>query len=295
MDKTDLAYLPAHQALDMFRAKTLSPVEHMQALIDRAAEVEPKVNALPMTYHDQAMDAAKKAEAKYAAGKRTRTLEGLAVGIKDESTIKGMPTTFGSLSMKDNIGEVTLARERKDHQGGWDRSRPHRDAGVFLHGDDAYETMGCYAQSVEPVADARWIIWWAQRLRLLPGRRRWRPDLISVVLSAFHLRPAACSGSNPRLGRNPADSPFNLDQYAVDGPLARTAKDMVLLQNVMSGPHKDDMVSIRPKLRISSEVKSLEGWKIAYSPQSGILRSQRRSPRQHRGRPRRLPRSGGDR
>ena len=64
MDKTDLAYLPAHQALDMFRAKTLSPVEHMQALIDRAAEVEPKVNALPMTYHDQAMDAAKKAEAK---------------------------------------------------------------------------------------------------------------------------------------------------------------------------------------------------------------------------------------
>ena len=67
MDKTDIAYLPAHQALEMFRAKTLSPVEHMQAMIDRAAEVEPKVNALPMTYHDQAMDAAKKAEAKYTS------------------------------------------------------------------------------------------------------------------------------------------------------------------------------------------------------------------------------------
>ncbi|MEO1611052.1 MAG: amidase family protein, partial [Pseudomonadota bacterium] len=61
-----------------------------------------------------------------------------------------------------------------------------------------------------------------------------------------------------------------LDQYAVDGPLARTAGDMILLQNVMSGPHRDDMVSIRPKLRISSEVKSLAGWKIAYSADLGF-------------------------
>ncbi len=76
MDKTDLAYLPAHQALDMFRAKTLSPVEHMEAMIGRAAEVEPKVNTLPMTYYDHAMGAARKAEAKYAAGKRTRRLRG---------------------------------------------------------------------------------------------------------------------------------------------------------------------------------------------------------------------------
>ena len=35
------------------------------------------------------MDLAKKAEAKYAKGARTGALEGLAVGIKDESYIKG--------------------------------------------------------------------------------------------------------------------------------------------------------------------------------------------------------------
>ncbi|MEO1613359.1 MAG: amidase family protein, partial [Pseudomonadota bacterium] len=107
MDQTDLAYLPAQETLEMFRAKTLSPVEHMAAVIARAEETEPKVNALPMTFFDEAMAAARKAEAKYAAGKRTRPLEGLAVGIKDESMIRGQRTTYGSLSMKDNIPDVT--------------------------------------------------------------------------------------------------------------------------------------------------------------------------------------------
>lgn len=49
MGKTDLAHLPAHRALEMFRHGPLSPVEHLEAMIDRAADVEPKVNALTET------------------------------------------------------------------------------------------------------------------------------------------------------------------------------------------------------------------------------------------------------
>ncbi len=269
MDKTDLAYLPAHQALDMFRAKTLSPVEHMQALIDRAAEVEPKVNALPMTYHDQAMDAAKKAEAKYAAGKRTRTLEGLAVGIKDESTIKGMPTTFGSLSMKDNIGEVTSpVNEKIIKAGGIVHARtatPEFSCTVMTHTKLWGVTRNPWNLSLTPGGSSG-----GSAASLASGTSALATG--SDIGGSIRVPSSTCGlfGIKPTFGRNPADSPFNLDQYAVDGPLARTAKDMVLLQNVMSGPHKDDMVSIRPKLRISSEVKSLEGWKIAYSPNLGF-------------------------
>ncbi len=269
MDKTDIAYLPAHQALEMFRAKTLSPVEHMQAMIDRAAEVEPKVNALPMTYHDQAMDAAKKAEAKYAAGKRTRTLEGLAVGIKDESTIKGMPTTFGSLSMKDNIGEVTSPVNEKILK-----------AGGIVHARTATPEFSCTVTTHTRLWGVTRNPW---NLSLTPGGSSGGSAASlasgtsalatgSDIGGSIRIPSSTCGlfGIKPTFGRNPADSPFNLDQYAVDGPLARTAKDMVLLQNVMSGPHKGDMVSIRPKLRITDVVKSLEGWKIAYSPNLGF-------------------------
>ena len=269
MDKTDLAYLPAHQALEMFRDGALSPVEHMQAIIDRAAEAEPKVNALPMTYFDQAMDAAKRAEAKYAGGKRTRPLEGLAVGIKDESMIKGMPTTNGSLSMKDNIAEVTS---------------PVNDmilkAGGIVHARTATPEFSCTVTTHTKLWGVTRNPW---NLSLTPGGSSGGSAASlasgtsalctgSDIGGSIRIPSSTCGlyGLKPTFGRNPADSPFNLDQYAVDGPLARTAKDMVLLQNVMSGPHRDDMVSIRPKLRISSEVKSLKGWKIAYSPDLGF-------------------------
>ena len=103
----DLCYMPAHEALRQFKAKTLSPVELMQATIARAESLKDTVNALTYTHFDEAMDLARKAEAKYAKGGPTRALEGLPVGIKDESEIKGKPTSSGSLIMKDYVGETT--------------------------------------------------------------------------------------------------------------------------------------------------------------------------------------------
>lgn len=270
MDSLDLAYLPAHKALEMFRARTLSPVEHLQAMIDRAAETEPKVNSLPMTYYDRAMDEARKAEAKYATGKRTRTLEGLAIGVKDESMIKGMPTTFGSLSMKeDNIAEVTSPVNDKILK-----------AGGIVHARTATPEFSCTVTTHTKLWGVTRNPW---NLSLTPGGSSGGSAASlasgtsalatgSDIGGSIRVPSSTCGlfGIKPTFGRNPADSPFNLDQYAVDGPLARTAKDMVLLQNVMSGPHRNDMVSIRPKLRISDEVKSLDGWKIAYSPDLGF-------------------------
>ena len=45
MSDDELHYLSGHEALALFRSKQLSPVELMLALIDRAEEVEPKINA----------------------------------------------------------------------------------------------------------------------------------------------------------------------------------------------------------------------------------------------------------
>ncbi len=107
MTKDDLCYLSAHKALEAFRARTLSPVELLQAVIDRAAEVEPQVNALTYTHYDTAMEAARRAEARYAKGAATGALEGLPVGIKDESGIAGFPTSGGSLIQKDYVADTT--------------------------------------------------------------------------------------------------------------------------------------------------------------------------------------------
>ena len=107
MSDIELCYMPAAEALRLFKAKKLSPVELMEATIRRAEATKRKINALTFTHFDEAMALARKAEAKYARGARTGALEGLPIGIKDESYIKGKPTSQGSLIMKDYIGEHT--------------------------------------------------------------------------------------------------------------------------------------------------------------------------------------------
>ena len=55
---------------------------------------------------DEAMDQARKAEARYATG-RARPLEGLPLAVKDEQEIKGQPSTSGSLLYRDTIAQST--------------------------------------------------------------------------------------------------------------------------------------------------------------------------------------------
>lgn len=64
-DLTDLAYLPATEALHRFRDRSLSPVELMTAVIARAEAVEPKINALAERTFEEALAAARVAEARY--------------------------------------------------------------------------------------------------------------------------------------------------------------------------------------------------------------------------------------
>src|SRR5690606_197887 len=111
---SELCYIPATEALARFKARTLSPVELMQAIIARAEAVNPKINAFAYTCYDRALEQARKAEARYMkTDGRTRPLEGIPVVIKDETTIKGERTTFGSLIYKDNVDtETAPAAER---------------------------------------------------------------------------------------------------------------------------------------------------------------------------------------
>ena len=93
----ELCYLSASEALARFKARTLSPVELLDAQITRTQAVNPKLNAITYDYFDRAREQAKKAEAKYGkTDGRLRALEGVPVAIKDFHTVKGEITTLGS-------------------------------------------------------------------------------------------------------------------------------------------------------------------------------------------------------
>jgi aspartyl-tRNA(Asn)/glutamyl-tRNA(Gln) amidotransferase subunit A len=74
MDATHIATLVAN--------REISPVEVVQAHLDRIAEVNPKVNAI-VTLADGALGAAKKAEAAVMSGAQVGPLHGVPFTAKD--------------------------------------------------------------------------------------------------------------------------------------------------------------------------------------------------------------------
>lgn len=268
MADLDLCYLPATKALEMFRAKTLSPVELLEACIARAEAAEPKVNAFTYTYYDEALTQARKAEAKYAAGKRTRALEGLPIGIKDESYIKGKPTSNGSLTMTSYVPSTTsIVNERILRAGAIVHARtatPEFSCAGYCHSKLWGVTRNPWNAAFTPGGSSG-----GSAASLAAGTSTLCTG--SDIGGSVRI-PASASGVigyKPPYGRNPEDPPFNLDFYCHVGPLARTIGDAILLQNVMCGPHPRDIASLRPKLRLRTEPQSIEGWSIAYSPDLG--------------------------
>jgi Asp-tRNA(Asn)/Glu-tRNA(Gln) amidotransferase A subunit family amidase len=267
MSDSDLSYMGAAEALAAFKSRKLSPVELMRAVIARAEAVEPKINAFPMKHYERALDEAKKSEARYMkTDGRVRALEGISCAIKDETTIKGWRTTFGSLIFKDNIDTYTTPAAERIIK-----------AGAIIHARSAAPEFSC-----APYTHSR--LWGITRtpwnLDYSPGGSSGGAGASLAAGSTTIANgsdiggsiriPASMTGTvgfKPPYGRNPDSSPFNLDHYNHAGPMARSVADCALFQNVLSGPHPHDIASIRPKLRIPTKLEGdLKGWRIAYSP-----------------------------
>ena len=101
-----LASLSATEAIARFEAGTLSPVELVRAVVERAEKVEPEINAFTETFFERALEQARKAETRYARGE-ARPLEGVPLAVKDEAAIAGERTTQGSLLRRDAIDTET--------------------------------------------------------------------------------------------------------------------------------------------------------------------------------------------
>ncbi|MGE0502632.1 MAG: amidase [Rhizobiaceae bacterium] len=270
MSDLDLCYLPASEALNLFRKKKLSPVELMKAVIARSERLKDSVNAFTHTHFDEALELARKAEAKYARGRKTGPLEGLPVGIKDESFIKGKPTSGGSLLMKDFVADTTSPNNERIMK-----------AGGIVHARTATPEFSC--------AGYTWSRLWGIT------RNPWNTEMTpggssggsgaslaagtsalctgSDIGGSIRIPASACGvvGYKPPYGRNPDDPPFNLDFYCHTGPMARTVRDAILLQNVMCGPHPTDIASLRPKIELPTKYRPIKGWKIAYSMDLGAF------------------------
>ena len=259
--------MTATEALRAMRDRELSPVELLDSVVARAEAVEPVVNAFSERRFEEAYEAARMSEKRYASGSRVRPLEGLPVGMKDEVPVKGWTMTYGSLAIDEHAETTAPIAERIFK------------AGAVVHARTTTPELSCAGYTHSKL----WGV----------TRNPWNPAVAvggssggsgaslaagtSLLASGSDIGgsirlPASMNGVvgfKPPHGRVPVEAPFNLDRYCHDGPLARTVQDCALFQNVLAGPHPRDVTSLRPKVRIPSEPKGIQGWKIALSTDLG--------------------------
>jgi aspartyl-tRNA(Asn)/glutamyl-tRNA(Gln) amidotransferase subunit A len=99
---TSLHWMSVAQAARAITHRELSPVELTQALLDRIARLDPKLNAFIQVDGDAALQAALAAETEIAAGRSRGPLHGVPVGIKDIIDVAGLPTTGHSKVLADS-------------------------------------------------------------------------------------------------------------------------------------------------------------------------------------------------
>ena len=268
---TDLPYLPATEALRLFRARELSPAELMTAVIERAEATEPVINAFAETRYEEALAQARAAEARYAGSGPPRALEGLPVAVKEEAPVAGQRNTLGSLPLRDAVADHTAAFAQRI-----------LDAGGIVHARTTTPEFSC-----APVTWSK--LWGVTRnpwqTACSPGGSSGGSAAALAAGSAtlatgsdiggsIRIPASFCgvTGFKPPYGRVPEVEIFNLDHYCHEGPLARTVADCALLENVIAGPHPHDVASLRPKLEFPDQLAHIAGLRIALSADLGCYR-----------------------
>ena len=108
----EIVWMSAAELLDAYRARTLSPVEALNACIARIEEVNPKLNAFVTLTLEAAGSAAKEAEQAYLRG-RSPPPRGIPLGVKDNIFTKGIRTTYGSTLYEDFVPDQGRRRDRE--------------------------------------------------------------------------------------------------------------------------------------------------------------------------------------
>jgi amidase len=256
--------------VDKLIAGKVTPLDLLDVLEKRIAEIDGKVNALPTLCFDRARAHAKDLMKK-PAGERG-LLAGLPLPIKDLTDVGGVLTTQGSPIHRDRVpARSDVLVEHLEQNGGVifaKSNTPEFGAGantfneVFGATRNPWDTSRSAAGSSggAAVALATGMAWLAHGSDM-GGSLRNPASFCGIV------------GLRPSIGRVAHTPHFKVDRtLGVQGPMARNVEDLALLLDAMSGEHPADPLSL-PKLPASYLSAARSGSKpkrIAYSTDLGI-------------------------
>lgn len=277
----DLAMMPAHALVKLFRKKKASPVEATKAALGRIDKFQPVLNCMQHVDAESALKQAKAAEKRWSKGKPEGLLDGVPVTIKDMVQTRGMPTRMGSAATSAN--------------GPWDTDAPIsarlRESGAVLLGKTTspeYGWKGVTDSKLFGITRNPWDI------HKTPGGSSGggtAAEAVGIGNLAIGTDGAGsvripCSfsglfGLKPTFARVPLYPPSSQGTLSNAGPMTRTVRDAALMMNVIARPDPRDWYSIPTDGKedyLRSLEKGVKGMRIAYSPDLGFVEKDRIDP-----------------
>ena len=230
---TGLPDLTATEALDRMRSGALSPVDHLDALLDRIDDREPTIRAWVHVDRDGARDAARSAERAHTDGS-AGPLCGIPFGVKDLILTERLPTAGGFVPLRTYnpghdatcvarlraAGAIVLGKVETTQFAGRDPSRTHNPWNLER------TASGSSSGSAAAVAD------------------RMAPIALGTQTGGSVIRPAAYMGIvgfTPTFGRVSRHGLLpRSHSFDMIGAMGRSVADAALFGAAISGPDPRD-------------------------------------------------------
>jgi len=273
----ELAYMPATELVARIRRRELSPLEVVDAFLDRIEARNKELNAYVLVLRDQARQAAREAEKALTSGDALGPLHGLPIAIKDLFDFKaGVPNTFGCKPFKDwtptvsatyvarleGAGAIVLGKTNTPefgHRGITDNYLFGPTSTPFRIGKNAGGSSGGSAAAVAaglaPIAQGS------------DGGG-------SIRIPAAWCGVYGFKASFGRVASVARPDAFMLAvPFAHAGPLARSVADAALMLGPMAGPDDRDPYSLPADGAdyMAASRRSAAGLRIAWSPDLGVF------------------------
>ena len=268
----ELHYKPAHELAQLISTKALSPVEVVQAHLDRIEEVNPRLNAIVIFPQQDPLALAREAEAAVMRGDDLGPLHGVPFTLKDCIETAGLRMTLGSRTMEDNVSQQDALVYTRLKQAG----------GILLGKTNMPE----------------FALWW-ETGNLVFGltRNPWNPEhsaggssggeasAVASGMSPLGLgtdlggsirEPSSfCGlvGLKPTIGRVPYTGiqPQVIFRAIHVGPMTRTVRDNALAMSVLAGPDGVDPYAIDAPVQDYLDLdRPISNLRIGFSPTAGI-------------------------
>jgi aspartyl-tRNA(Asn)/glutamyl-tRNA(Gln) amidotransferase subunit A len=269
----NLADCTATELLHLYRTGQASPVEAMQSVLARIADLEPMLNAFCVIDAEAALASARESETRWRKRAPKDLLDGVPVSIKDLILTRGWPTLRGSRTV--------------DPEQPWDVDAPAtarlREAGAILFGKTNTPEFGIKGTTDNTLTGVTYNPW---NTRMTPGGSSGGAAAAVAAgmgplavgtdgAGSVRIPSSFCGipGMKPSFGRVPAHplSPFGTVAHL--GPHARSVEDLALMLTVMSRPDARDWTSLPydPRDYRVGLHDGVRGLRIAYSPDLGYV------------------------